>query len=180
MWHSFFSSTPLVSRSDRLIIFHSSKSVQSPLIEIKCGFGRLRQRVNVTAVENIQSHLFSNSAAADGTPLSTTQSPHHPDIPINVLHPPPVVRSCLPDGQALDSQWQVQLDLLLSITVLNTSTRLRSHRPSSLLRCGTKHGKSSSLLPAWPVLVMWQSLCQPSYLTVVSHADLPVLSSHLK
>lgn len=74
MWHSFFQQYPS-SESFRLIIFHSRKSVQSPLIEIKCGFGRLRRRVNVTAVENIQSHLFSNSAAADGTPLPTTQSP---------------------------------------------------------------------------------------------------------
>lgn len=179
----FFSSTLQVSRSDKLIIFHSSKSVQSPLIEIKCGFGRLWQRVNVTAVGNIQLHLFSYSAAADGTPLPTTQPPHHPDIHINVLYtpptPPPVVRSCMLDGQSLDSQWQVQLDLLLSITVLNTSTRLRSHRASSLLRWGTKHGKSSSHLSAWPALVMWQSLCLPSSLTIVSHADLPILCSRV-
>ncbi len=75
VWHSFFSSTLLVIRSDRLIIFHSSKSVQSPLIEIKCGFGRLWQRVNVTAVGNMQLHLFSYSAAADGTPLYPPPNP---------------------------------------------------------------------------------------------------------
>lgn len=50
-----------------------------------------------------------------------------------------------------------------------------SHRPSSLLHCGTKHGKSSSLL-YWPVLVTWQSLYLLRYLTVVPYADLPVLS----
>lgn len=89
----FFQQFPLMSRSDRLIIFHSSKSVQSPLIEIKCGFRRLWQRVNVTAVGNIQSHLFSYSAAADGTPLPTTPSPWHPH-----QCPPPHTRSpaCCP------------------------------------------------------------------------------------
>ncbi len=176
VWHSFFSSTLLVIRSDRLIIFHSSKSVQSPLIEIKCGFGRLWQRVNVTAVGNMQLHLFSYSAAADGTP----PSPWHPhQCPTPPPAPLPVVRSCMLDGQSLDSQWQVQLDLLLSITVLNTSTRLRSHRASSLLRWGTKHGKSSSHLSAWPALVMWQSLCLPSSISIVSHADLPILCYHV-
>ncbi len=166
VWHSFFSSTLLVSRSDRLIIFHSSKSVQSPLIEIKCGFGRLWQRVNVTAVGNIQSHLFSYSAAADGTPLPTTPpSPWHPhQCPTPPTHSP----SCCPLLYAgWTGSWQP----------------VTSAAGSAAVHHGTEHFNKAAFTPAlisaslrdqtWQVFLTLVCLARIGHMTIPLSTQIP-------